>query len=408
MRVNWWKTLGLLAFTLFFALTGCSGSSGDPDAGDGDGDGGGNGDNPICQKDDDCPSGQKCRGGVCEEVSACDCNYDCGERSSSLICNRGSHECEAGTAPADQCSDTCDCYANETCSGNQCVPSGGEGDECQTDQDCDATEKCLDHRCVPKDCTTREECAGAVCLVCQNSECTAPPAVCQGDLDCCVGFHCNFGSCAEDAHGCQSDDDCDDLALPRCVDEECMPECVSDLDCGGGQICINNKCVSPGCTPEQCQLGQWCDPDAADGMGACVPGCDSHDDCNQDELCNYQTHQCIADCCGGCLATEYCDTGDCQCKTRCLTDADCGQGFKCNQQSGECEPEGGGEGTPCTDDAQCAADLMCDNCAFCWPIGRTATNSCLWECSVTIPCPRGDLDCEFGRLEGQRYICVPQ
>ena len=401
----------LYALILVFAIAGCSGSSGDPDGGDGDGDGNGNGDTIICQDDQDCPTGQKCRGGICEDVTACDCNYDCGSRDSNLVCNRGSHECQPGSPPDTQCSDNCDCYANETCSGGQCVPTGGDGIECQTDTDCEADEKCLDNRCVPKTCTTREDCEGPVCLVCINGECTAPPAVCQGDQDCCVGFHCNFGVCTEDAQGdCQSDADCEE-PTPRCVDNICVPQCVSDIDCSGGQICIDNHCVSPGCTPEQCPQGQWCDPDAADGMGACVPGCDSHDDCNQGELCNYDTHQCIADCCGGCQATEYCDTQDCQCKTKCQNDADCGAGFKCNLLTGECEPEGGGEGTPCTDDAQCAEGLMCDMCSICWPLGRQATHTCLWICSVTVPCPRpNDQDCEIGRYENQAvtYICIPK
>jgi len=407
MRVKWLYTL-----VLVFALTGCSSNSDKPDAGDGDGDGNGNGDTLICQNDGDCPDGMKCRGGVCEEVTSCDCNYDCGSRDSGLVCNRGSHECETGTAPADQCTDNCDCYANETCSGGQCVPTGGDGDECQSDADCEADEKCLDNRCVPKTCTTREDCAGPVCLVCVNGECTTPPPVCQGDQDCCVGWHCNFGTCAEDAQGCRSDADCEE-PTPRCVDGECMVECASDVDCDGGKICIDNHCKSPGCTPDQCPQGQWCDPEQADGMGACVPGCDSHDDCDQGELCNYETHQCVTDCCGGCQADEYCDTDSCTCQTKCLSDADCDQGFKCNQATGECEPEGGGEGTPCTSDVDCAEGLICDMCSFCWPIGRTATHTCLLICSVTVPCPRpNEQSCELGRYDMDTqesiYICIPQ
>jgi hypothetical protein len=401
----------LYALMLVFALSGCSGSSGDPDAGDGDadGDGNGNGDTIICQDDQDCPTGMKCRGGVCENVTACDCNYDCGDRSSNLICNRGSHECETGTAPADQCSDDCDCYANETCAGSAgCVPSGGDG-ICHSDDECQQGEKCLNGSCVPGSCTTREDCAGPVCLVCTNGECTAPPAVCQGDDHCCVGFHCNFGVCVEDnTDECKSDADCDDKPdKPRCVDGVCMPRCMSDLDCTGGQICIDNECVSPGCTPGQCPQGQWCDPDAAEGMGACVPGCDSHDDCNQGELCNYETHQCIADCCGGCQADEYCDTDSCTCQTKCQSDTDCGAGFKCNLLTGECEPEGGGEGTPCTSDADCAEGLLCDMCTVCWPLDRPATNACQFECSMSQPCPRQDLECLFRRLEGQKSMCLP-
>jgi hypothetical protein len=400
----------LFALILVFALTGCSGSSGDPDAGDGDADGDGNGnpDGLICQNDQQCPNDMKCRNGICEEVITCDCNSGCGSRDSGLICNRGSHECEAGTAPADQCSDDCDCYANETCAGGAgCVPTGGDGD-CTSDTDCQQGEKCLNGNCVPDTCTTRDDCTGPVCLVCTNGECTTPPAVCQGDEQCCVGFHCNFGVCIEDnADECRADADCtEDPDKPHCVDGVCMPWCMSDLDCPGGQICIDNECVSPGCTPGSCPQGQWCDTEAANGMGACFPGCESNDDCNPGETCDYGTHQCMAGCCNPpCQANEYCDTQDCQCKTKCQNDADCGAGFKCNQVTGECEPEGGGEFSPCSSDEECAEGLLCDMCTIgCDPVGL---QQCLIECAMTTPCPRADLECKFRRLNGAKWMCVP-
>jgi hypothetical protein len=283
------------------------------------------------------------------------------------------------------------------------------GDEktCTTDTDCDENESCIDRICVRDECTTREDCQGPVCLVCVESKCAAPPPVCQGNDDCCIGYHCNFGFCAADTEGCQSDADCQEPDKPRCVNGDCMPECLSDLDCGGGKVCVDQKCVSPGCTPEQCAQGQWCDPDAADGMGACMPGCDSHEDCESGKLCNYDTHECMDDCCGGCAPEEYCDTAECICKPKCENDADCPEGFVCNQPTGECLHEGGQEGDTCSVDDDCGEGLLCDNCNTCDWLAIPATMSCLYQCSLGIDCPRSDLACKGPRRADWKFLCLP-
>jgi len=404
------KTFALVLVTVFIA--GCTGSGGNGDAGDQDGDlDGKGGDVIICNNKDDCPDDFDCINGVCQEVIACSCNYDCGPRSSSLVCNRGSGRCESGTADT-SCSNFCDCYAGETCSGGQCVPAGGDEDVCTGPEDCGADEKCIDNFCVPKSCETREDCEHTVCLVCVDGECTKPPQICQGDDDCCVGFHCNFGTCIPDGEGCKSDDDCKDPDFPRCRDGECMPECVSDADCGGGQECRDNKCVSPGCTIETCPQGQWCNPDAGPGgVGECQDGCDQNSDCEAGQQCNYDTHVCVEDCCGGCNENQYCDTVECVCKDKCETNDDCPEDWECDTQSGQCQPAGAGqEGDPCTVDAECDTDqgLLCDDCDMC--SNPPETQTCLYDCSGSYSCPRIDLTCQprgFGS-GGLRLLCMPQ
>ena len=78
---------------------------------------------------------------------------------------------------------------------------------------------CVDGDCVYEGCTTREDCAGPVCLVCKNHECVPPPPVCQGDHDCCVGYGCNFGICEMHGPGCTSDEEClaQNPETPRCT-----------------------------------------------------------------------------------------------------------------------------------------------------------------------------------------------
>ena len=346
-------------------LSSCSSGSGPADAGaDGDA-GNGGGDITTCQTDSDCPQGQDCLGGICQPVQSCQCNYDCGTREAGLVCNRSRGRCEPGATGDTSCNEYCDCFASETCAGGQCQQAGGDEKTCTTEEQCDSSEQCLEGRCVPRDCSTREDCAAAVCLVCSNGVCQSPPAICQGNADCCLGFHCNFGSCIPDSEGCQSDADCPDPEFPRCREGECVPECVNDAECAGNQQCRDNHCVDPGCSLETCPQGQWCNPTAGPaGAGECQDGCDQNSDCPQGKQCNYESHVCVEDCCGGCGADEYCDSTSCTCKPACSSDDDCQPGQSCNQQTGQCETHGAGqEGDDCLSDADCddSQGLLCDD-----------------------------------------------
>ncbi len=406
------KILSSFTLAILLAAAGCSSGGESSDAGDTDADGSdGGGDITFCQSKNDCPANQDCIGGVCQEIKTCSCNYDCGERSQNLVCNTSLSRCEAGSAST-ACDDFCDCYANETCTGGECVPAGGDDKTCTGPEQCAQDEKCIDNRCVPKNCVTREDCAHAICLVCKNGECTKPPGMCQGDDDCCAGFHCNFGTCIPDSEGCLSDDDCKEPDFPRCRDGECTPECVNDADCGGGQECRDNQCVSPGCTIETCPQGQWCNPTAgAAGVGECQDGCDQNSDCAAGKQCNYESHVCVDDCCGGCQVGEYCDTSSCTCKTKCQSDQDCQQDWECDLTSGQCHPAGAGqEGAPCTVDLECdnSQGLLCDDCDSC--TNPPETQTCLYDCAGTYQCPRTDLKCWPRGFAGGnlRLLCIPQ
>ncbi len=377
------EVISKLFFSVALALVvfalGCSSGNTKPDSGtlDADGNNGGENDCPVlCTSDDDCCDGQSCHDGVCSAGSECPsgCNYEC-DKTAGEVCNPATKKCETGAPPVN-CVDDCSCYAGESCIGGQCKPMGGDEVQCDTDDDCDDGYKCQDHSCRPSSCQTREDCAGPTCLVCKNNECTAPPPVCQGNNDCCVGFKCNFGTCTPESTGCQSDSDCDDPEFPRCNTEtgDCIPECVADIDCPlAGYVCIDNHCVSPGCTPEQCQQGQWCD--VSDGN--CKPGCDANDDCTPPQTCNYNTHECgQVDCCGGICnpADQYCDNLTCQCINLCTEPDDCPENFDCDTNTGKCM---------CTDLA-CPAGSHCDaNSGDCVRDGD--------ECDPTDPtsCPAG-------------------
>ncbi len=337
-----------------------------------------------------------------------------------------------------------------------------DADTCTEDADCPAGRVCSDGICSPAPCQSRADCAGPVCLVCRDGLCVEPPEVCQSDRDCCVGFVCNFGTCIPDEpEGCQSDSDCEDPEFPRCNTDtgECIPECVNDIDCPlADQICQDNHCVSPGCSPEDCPQGQWCNT----GSGECEPGCDSNDDCVPPATCNYQTHECgQVDCCGGvCTEEQYCDGLTCQCVDLCQDDTDCPPAFDCDVESGRCLctegdcPQGShcdlqtgacvrdgdacqsdadcpngatcdpaqqvcvpqgtqAEGEACFRDAECdaGAGLLCDSALFCTGCMISdpdfePTFTCRLECSLMMPdCPGGH-ECLYRHPE-LKGLCMP-
>ena len=454
------EILVVLAAIVSLAALGCSGENTPGDTGfypDADGDNGGD-KTILCQTNEDCGAGMECRGGVCVSTTSCNCNYDC-DKDNNEVCNPATNQCETGVPPLN-CRDDCDCYTGESCISGTCQPTGGDQLTCTIDEDCPEGQVCKGNKCVNESCTTRDDCAPPAC-VCVDGECTTPPPVCQGNDDCCSGYRCNFGTCVPENVGCQSDDECVaiDPEYPRCVDGQCVQECINDIDCPlPGQVCVDNHCISPDCTVESCPQGQWCDVND----GQCKPGCDENSDCVSPETCNYTTHQCgQTDCCGGACdpATQYCDTLTCQCvdlcqsdadcpagfeckadgrcwctaagcpagttcnpstgeceqdTVTCTTDADCPAGWTCNQTTGQCESTGTGqEGDMCFGDAQCnaAAGLLCDSSLFCIGCAISDPNfnptfTCRYECSLLLPnCPGGQ-DCQYRHL-GLKGLCMP-
>jgi Cys-rich repeat protein len=459
MRIIATRIFPLLCVFLALTAFGCSGEQTPGDNGvgvDADAD---NGDKTtLCQTNEECGAGMECRGGVCVSTTSCSCNYDC-DKSNNEICNPATHQCETGQPPLN-CRDDCDCYTGESCISGTCRPSGGDQQTCTIDEDCPQGQVCTSNKCVNESCTTRDDCAPPAC-VCKESECTAPPPVCQGDADCCTTYRCNFGTCVPENVGCQSDDECKaiDPEFPRCVDGQCVQECNNDIDCPlPGQVCVNHHCISPDCTVASCDQGQWCDVND----GQCKPGCDENSDCVSPQTCNYTTHQCgQTDCCGGACnpQTQYCDGLTCQCVDTCQTDADCPAGFECktdgrcwctaagcpagttcSPQTGECvqdtvqcttdadcpagwtcnlatnqcESQGtAGEGDTCFGDAQCdaAAGLLCDSSLFCIGCSIADPNfnptfTCRFECSLFLPnCP-AQRECLYRHL-GLTGLCMP-
>jgi hypothetical protein len=128
------------------------------------------------------------------------------------------------------------------------------------------------------------------------------------------------------------------------------------------------------CTEADCGAGEWCNPDS----GECEPGCDSDDDCQNQTLCDVDSHTCKG----------------------CLIDGDCALGTICVES--ECVPG-------CNDEQPCAGGLACcdgqcfdllgdlDNCGACGVPCEAFANAvptCELSMCVFGPCEDGFSDCD--------------
>ncbi len=167
-------------------------------------------------------------------------------------------------------------------------------------------------------------------------------------------------------------------------------DCLTNSDCSGGQVCVNNACVA--CTNNaQCANGQICQ------NGACkIPQCVSNAGCNNGQVC--VNNNCVA-CTSNaqCANGQVCQNGACAvpqcidnlgCKNgqvcvnnncvACTTNAQCGQGFQC--KAGVCV------------DPQCASNGDCNN-------GQVCVNGACVACSHDNQCSNG-WHCEQGVCRG--------
>jgi hypothetical protein len=217
---------------------------------------------------------------------------------------------------------------------------------------------------------------------------------------------------------CASDADCNDPEFPRCVACQCLPECLSDLDCPlAGQVCRQRHCVDGiDCCDNACEPdSQYCDSLTC----VCVDLCGNGIDCPQGYVCDSQTGQCRCTQ-AGCPAGTICDqlTGQCIVDGQPCDPTDpnaCEPGFVCDAAQGVCVPaEPGGEGDACFADDECdqAQGLRCDSdvfCILCIMQDPTfeATFTCRFECDAAgVGCEnRGRC---LLRKTGFVYLCIPE
>ncbi len=209
---------------------------------------------------------------------------------------------------------------------------------------------------------------------------------------------------------------CDDNNSQK---EEDKTSCNSWLDCHVGEICVDNFCKASEdhlCPENSCPL---------------------------DMNCNTITQFCEAESCSkhvDCGAGRFCDTSG-YCKTKCISDSQCGTKYECNQSTGECnlkaEENCTTKGCPddqecdtvtglcnpkeivgCTDDFECypqICDLSNGACKddpmYCTGAGQCPDN---YECNTSSNrCePLGgesceaDIECEGEYCDPELHVCV--
>jgi len=229
------------------------------------------------------------------------------------------------------------------------------------------------------DCdNTPGECDCLDWQTCVNGKCIPQ---CQEDNHCPNGYECDDCGWCVPLSGCQADQDCkyelcDPPKNPHTTCEYCN---VESGDC------------RPGCADDsQCPDNY---PICGHGGGVHLCGCDNDIDCNEDQICDQDSHQCIPKPVGcdnqdsNCLqdicdvennpytTCEWCD--GLQCKPGCSDDQWCPQN----------RPICGAQGQPhlcgCNTDDDCQAGKICSN------------NECIDpECTKDEDCKNGECDTE--------------
>lgn len=337
-----------------------------------------------CRPNGDCaPTGQTC-GGACDlgdfpcpqppvgNVSNCRCLLG-GEAGACVDCPTartcGLECCPVGQICCDGacidassvCGGICGniCASEETCCGDQCVPTADLCPDCSTI--CEGAEVCCSNACVTgqeccEDAQCEEICETGICDdgTCirtpvppgeQGPFCNNPGEVCclQGDEPVC----CQDGEiCIES--GCCLPLTCDDFPDTVCgpQDDGCGGQ-TADCPCPAGQVCgTDGICFFPECIPEPIEVacaGLQCGP-ASDGCGT-----------------DYN--------CGDCTSRKQCVSGVCKAskRKRCLGSGlagqPCGGKCKCRGQrrchNGSCCESQGDGSVHCTANSDCCPGLMC-------------------------------------------------
>jgi len=366
-----------------------------------------------CGADYPCPEGF-----VCQMVD--DCGYDCADTNEECVIN-----IEMPCIVSPQCVPE----AQRECSDTNPCP---EGFDCETYEGCwcDDTGECgcsVSGVCVPQttgECEINEDCPEGFaceymgwCEVCDSEDydCVAMPCVeggfcvpveqnCENNEECGDGFYCELTydcpvcDCLEDDFDCV----CPDV---YCVGGGvCRPnpetDCYIDEDCGEGF-----QCVFMGWCQE-CLEGEDCLPCVEGGF--CVPAeqnCENNEECGDGFYCelNYDCIPC--DCADDdiycvCAQTDCIGGGVCRPnpETDCRTDADCMEGFRCEQIQScpVCDLEDDCIEMPCVTGGFCVpAEQNCENNEECGDGFYCELNYDCFACE----CPEDNPDCICARAD---------
>lgn len=383
----------------------------------------------------ECPTGQVCSGGLCEQPCTADAECGAGLECTLNICRpttAGGGACTGNDCLGKPCQNGDDCDTLECISG-QCLPAGGclSDFNCPEGQTCDtATKTCVGGGDTAQtdtsdasDCTTAGceggfECnettgqcdpvstgGGGSCGVCAGaSDCGADQGCtalagglyclkgCSTLGDCDTGYKClelpgdggrcipNGGSCEKDCiqNGCEAGKTCD-FSSGDCVAKLLLCDsCTKDDGCGDGARCVlfapsDRRCM-PECVDDQCPAGSTCQD--ANGVNVCKPtgnACCFGEECGAPGPCD----SCPPE-------APHCWQNSC---VECTNSTQCSGGM-CNQTTKKCEFDNG-----------------CDPaCTAAKPYCHPQLISCV-ECLNSDHCPDGELCSNDNQCAGTEDIC---
>ena len=370
-----------------------------------------------CSTHDDCEFGEYCAS-----------NGACVTCLNDTHCSEGVCRSDGTCGPQERCSSDADCAA----AGKVCDPSSGNCVPCVIDGHCADGEICREFECVQDTgngggtddggggaptCSSQADCTPigkvcdtsvGVCVDCESRDDASATFICPSD------YTCSAGTCTPDSSGGGTPGDGGDDACTRAADcadglvcnlstgecEECIydsqceplgqvcnaqtgrcedPECTSNADCTGGEVCWSNTCTT--CVADsECNSGEICGDD-----GLCQPeggssggstGCTSNADCTGGKICWNDT-------CTTCIADSECDSGEV-----CGNDGLCQPEGSSGGDGGSSGGSDGGGSTGCTSNAECTGGKVCWN--------NTCT-TCI-----------ADSECDSGEICGNDGLCQPE
>lgn len=164
----------------------------------------------------------------------------------------------------------------------------------------------------------------------------------------------------QNSQPCATDAECS--ATQRCRRGACGPICLSDAECGDGQVCSSS------------------------GVCAARPECTADTDCAQLFTCS-AAGKCACTQDAACAANQTCVAGECKATERCKSDADCaGSGKRCEVSQGICLPV-------CILPTDCAPNLS-PQVAF--GIYSCVQGTCMRRCLNDLTCGGQGLVCKSG------------